>query len=122
MDDLSDKINQLLSDPESMEKIKALAGMLSGAGSPGAGSPGGNENNGLAPEKNGGDDDLNIDPEMIMKITRAVKLMNRDDPRVDLLLALKKNLSVSRQKRVDEAIRILRLLSLMPVLKEQNII
>lgn len=115
MDDLSGKINQLLSDPESMEKIKALAGMLSGGG----GSDDG-ESDDIPASKSGGDD-LNIDPEMLMKITNAVRLMKRDDPRVDLLLALKKNLSAPRQKRVDEAIRILRLLSLMPVLKEQNL-
>lgn len=137
MDDISEKINQLFSDPNSMQQIKNLAGMLSGSGM-------GNQNNNAAqnaPQNNnfgfGGmnmnkptqppsssnqsEDMPNIDPAMIMKLSSAMQMMNRPDPRVDLLRALKENLSDARQKKVDDAIKILRLLSLMPVLQEQGI-
>lgn len=118
MDDLTGKINDLLSDPESMEKIKNLASMFSGS------SGGGNSNEEHEeheqPKKQEGGDDLPIDPAMLMKITQAMKLMKRDDPRIDLLLALRQNLSEPRRKKIDEAIHILRLLSLMPLLREQG--
>lgn len=116
MDDLSGKINQLLSDPASMEKIKNLAGMLSN--SSGGQSDDAAEQDG-GEEENGGD--MQFDPEMLLKMQKAISFMKQDDPRVDLLIALKKNLSVTRQKKCDEAIHILRLLSLMPMLREQGL-
>jgi hypothetical protein len=150
MDDLSGKINELLSDPESMQRIKSLAGMLTGSG---MGSSQGNFTNSQQnsppptenqnnmgnmgnqnfnpfnamnsqpppPPSSGGPGDFNIDPQMIMKITQAMRVMNQADPRIDLLMALKENLGDSRQKKVDDAIKILKLLSLMPLLKEQGI-
>jgi hypothetical protein len=86
-----------------------LAGML-GMGGGGSSS---------ASKQQGGG--LNFDPSMIMKLKDAFLLMNKDDPRVDLLLALKPNLSETRQVKIDEAIRILRLLSLMPLLRDNGI-
>jgi hypothetical protein len=117
MDDLTGKINELLSDPESMEKIKALAGMFAGS------SGGGNSNSGTTPKHEEGKDDggLPIDPEMLLRIKNALDIMKKDDPRIDLLLALKPNLSNQRRQKIDEAIHILRLLSLVPLLREQGI-
>ena len=117
MDDLTGKINELLSDPESMEKIKNLAGMFaasSGGENSSAGSSEGHK------EENDGSG-FNIDPEMLFKIKNALDIMKKDDPRVDFLIALKPNLSDMRRKKVDEAIHILKLLSLMPMLREQGI-
>lgn len=143
MDDLSDRINALLSDPESMEKIKNLAGMLGGSGVLGGDFGGGQKGDAPRPDASRSDNDAPrsdaprsgappehhsgsgeepiIDPAMLLKITSALRAVQKEDPRVDLLLALKKNLSESRQKKVDEAIHILRLLSLVPVLREQGI-
>lgn len=144
MDDLSGKINELLSDPESMQRIKNLASMLSSsAGGDGGGGfsppPGGskqagfssgtNQSGGFEPmnmntamsQQGGNAPDFNIDPSMLMKISGAMQMMNRPDPRVDLLMALRENLSGRRQKKIDDAVKILRLLSLLPMLKEQGI-
>lgn len=117
MDDLTGKINELLSDPESMEKIKNLAGMFaaSGDGNPPSNAAGEHD------DKGGGIDGFPIDPEMLLKLKTAMDLMRKDDPRVDFLVALKPNLSSDRRKKVDEAIHILRLLSLMPMLRDQGI-
>lgn len=117
MDDLSDKINSLLSDPESMEKIKNLAGMFSASnGDGGSGSP---EPQKESDSKPG---DFQIDPEMLFKVQKALDVMKKDDPRIDLLLALRPNMSESRRQKIDEAIHILRLLSLMPLLRDQGIL
>jgi Predicted membrane protein len=123
MDDLSGKINELLSDPESMEKIKNLASMFASSSGGGASSESEPSDGGGGGGKSGGGGDggFPIDPAMLMKLKSAMDLMHKDDPRVDLLLALKPNLSGDRRKKIDEAIHILRLLSLMPMLREQGI-
>lgn len=155
MDDISGKINELFSNPESMEKIKALVGMLTagqnaqnaagGQPSPGGqnaaaqnnfssvgsepatenSGPAGNGSNGggqnaAGQNTPGGFGDLGFDPAILLKIQQAMSLMKKGDPRIDLLLALKPNLNTSRQKKVDEAIHIMRLLNIMPLLREQG--
>lgn len=123
MDDLSDKINSLLSDPKSMEKIKNLASMFSSSnGSDNNGNDHGTGNGSEEPPKENHNKtgDLQIDPEMLFKVKKALDVMKKDDPRIDLLLALRPNMSEMRQHKIDEAIHILRLLSLMPLLREQG--
>lgn len=118
MDDLTGKINELLSDPESMEKIKNLAGMFTASSASGGTQSSDNQSR---QDNNSGGDNFPIDPAMLLKIKSALDIMKKDDPRVDFLLALKPNLSDPRQKKVDEAIHILKLLSLAPMLREQGI-
>lgn len=119
MDDLSDKISSLLSDPESMEKIKNLASMFSASNSDGDnGADNGSEEPPRENHSKAGD--LQIDPEMLFKVQKALSVMKKDDPRIDLLLALRPNMSEMRRQKIDEAIHILRLLSLMPLLREQG--
>jgi hypothetical protein len=107
MDDLSGKINELFSNPESMEMIKNLMGML-----------GGNGGENREEEKKPPQDDFPFDPSVILKIKKAFDLMKKDDPRVTFLLALKPNLSEERCKKVDEAIHLLKLINLLPLLQE----
>jgi hypothetical protein len=114
MDDLQSKMNELFSSPEGMEKIKNIVSMLSNSGG----------GDGAEPQKekgnDGGDNGLNFDPAMLLKLTQAFNAMKKGDPRIDLLLALKLNLSDPRRKKVDEAIQIMRLINMMPLLKEQG--
>lgn len=119
MDDISSRLNDLFSSPEGMEKIKNLVGMLSQNGGAGDAS-GGTETGGQAPPEEDSSGDFSIDPATIATIGRAFSAMKRGDPRIDLLLALKPNLSDGRRKRVDEAIQIMRLINIMPLLREQG--
>ncbi len=66
---------------------------------------------------------FNFDPQTIAKIMKIMnKLSSRpQDPRCDLLTALKPMLSKDRQKKADEAINMLRILSLLPMLGELGI-
>lgn len=111
MDDLSGKINELFSNPESMDKIRNLIGMLSNNGA-------GNEPK--EEEKSSSKNDFSFDTDTLMKIQKALSIMKKDDPRVEFLLALKPNLSESRAKRIDEAIHLMRLINLIPLLQEGN--
>jgi hypothetical protein len=108
MDDISGKINELFSNPESMEKIKNIIGML--------GVNGGDAQE--EPPKKSASDDLPFDSSTLLKMKKAFDLMKKDDPRVTFLLALKPNLSEDRRKKVDEAIHLLKLINLIPLLQE----
>lgn len=50
------------------------------------------------------------------------KLMNSDDDRIRLIEALKPLLSEGRQKRADEAEKMLRLMSALPALKDSGLL
>lgn len=61
-----------------------------------------------------------IDPKMLGKITSVMSMLNKKDSRVELISALKPFLSSSRQVKADEAMKIIRLIELIPILKEQG--
>ena len=65
---------------------------------------------------------LGADAQMISKISGIMQAMNRDDSRCDLLRALKPLLRPERQHRADEAIRLLKIISMLPMLREQNLL
>lgn len=106
MDELNERLSALLSNPEGMEKIKAMAQNL--IGSPLPESP-------PTPSEDPGID--------IGAVTKMLTLLknNKDDDRVRLLLALKPNLSPEKQQKVDSAIKILKLIDLAPLLKDAGL-
>lgn len=111
MDELTSKITELLQDPEGMEKIKTMAEGLMG-----------NSQNAEPDILQSSENPLgDIDVGAVM---RAISLFKNsgNDNRSNLLLALKPHLSTDRQPRVDKAIKILRLVSLIPVFREQGIL
>lgn len=105
MDDLSQKLSALLNDPEGFAEIKALAEGLLGEGNTQKSEP--------QPADN-------IDIAAIMKILNALKSTN--DKSVELLLALKPHLSAERQHRIDTAIKLLKIYSILPLIKDSNIL
>ena len=119
MDDLANRLSELLESPDGMDTIKALAGQLLGgndgasAGPPSAPEPAADSGgtglssmlSSISPEQIG----------MMMKIGSALNAQ-QDDDRSRLLLALKPHLSPMRQKRVDNAIQILKLINILPLL------
>lgn len=61
----------------------------------------------------------NIDFDMVMKAKKIFDKMNSTkDKNVDLIMALKPHLSPEKQNRADQALRILRLFDVLPLLKE----
>lgn len=97
MDSLSEKLSSILNDPESIEQLKNIASGLSFSAEP------------KEEEK-----ESDFDVKSIMSLMSSMKA-ETDESR--LLLALKPHLSSKRQKRVDSAIKILRLLQIAPLLK-----
>ncbi len=137
MDDLNSQINQILNDPQSMQMLQNIAQSLgmSGGNSPNQAptappqpvisqsnmdigslisqlSGSGNQSVSAAPA---------LDMNALMQVQRAMSLFNQGSQSVDLLRALRPLLSMSRQKKVDDAIRILQLLQMLPLLKDSGI-
>ncbi|MBO4733806.1 MAG: hypothetical protein J5662_04930 [Clostridia bacterium] len=108
MDDINRKLEDILNDPESMERVRQMAGALLGED---------------APEKDGRDGDSKINSEDVGRMMNLIsRLENREnDNRAKLLLALKPHLTGKRQEKVDSAVKLLKLIEALPLLKEAGI-
>ena len=67
-------------------------------------------------------EDFGIDPQMISKIMQIMSTLSKqkDSPGCDLLRALRPMLSPEKQKKTDEAIAMLRIMSLLPIINEMK--
>lgn len=120
MDDLSSMLSGILNSPDGMEKIKNMAQNLFGdtnqafSPAPEQTSVPNNQSSGFG----------EISPNEIagmMKVVTALK-SGANDSNAQLLMSLRPHLSPQRQKRVDEAVKILRLVSMLPVIKNAGIL
>ncbi|MBQ7548365.1 MAG: hypothetical protein IJT03_01525 [Clostridia bacterium] len=104
MDNINDIISSLSS--EDIEALKNAADSIFGAE-----KAGGSEGRRAAPDAGPA-----VSPEMLMKISRVMAAMNKNDgKRARLLEALKPNLSRERRKKADEAMQLIRLMDIMPM-------
>ena len=117
MEDISRKINEILSDPEMMEQIKGLAGMFGQGSESSQPKKAEQQNNSLA--------SLNMpDPNMLgtmMKIAPLIQSAGGEDDSTKLLRALKPFLKGERAERIDGAIRMMGFIKMLPLLKNSGI-
>lgn len=109
MDDLNEKLNRLLSDPEGLAKIQAAMSALGGGDTPPPPPP-------PQPEQPLPD---------LAGLTRLMPLLSgagQDTEDTRLLYALKPYLHGHRAQRLEEAVRLLKLAHLLPLLQEQGIL
>ena len=121
MENLNDLIASLT--PEDINALKEAASTLfsNGADLPFSDERSTSENKKTNHAENftGFDYSSAFNPDMFSNIGRIMSLMNSDSGRrCKLIEALKPNLSLERQKKADEAMQILRLLELMPMISE----
>ena len=125
MPDLSEQLSAILQNPEAQRNIRNL---LSSLGQNGDSSP--NQNSSAPPfdfselfnqnqPKNPEPQIPDIDINMLMKLRGIFSKMNCDDSNVNLLRALRPHLK--NPQKVDGAINILRLMSVLPALEESGI-
>ncbi len=113
MDDITEKITSLLNDPQGMETIRNIAQSFMGA-----------QNTPPEPKEETPDEELPISPAQLsgmMQMLSALQNNRADDKRTHLLLALKPHLSEERQKKVDKAVKLLKLSSLLPLIQESGL-
>ena len=111
-----DSISELLSSvsPEELERLKGVAQNLLSQNKENASD--------APPKKESGDGALGgisslFGRDTAKMIATVAKALNQDDDRTKFIAALKPLLSEERQKRADEAMRFLRLMDALPLLK-----
>ena len=112
MDDLFGKMQSVLSDPESMQQLQELASLLGN-------DDDSDEEQAAHQEKSSEDSGFDIG-----KIMQLSSLMNstKNDEDAALLLALKPHLKEERQKKVDKAVKLLKLIDVWKTLKDTGIL
>lgn len=104
-----DRVQEVLSDPESMQQIQELASMLS-AEMGGSQPTQSDEPNGAPTADTPPTTDAPTDDFDVSKVFKLVQLLNgaSDSQDATLLLAIKPYLTPERQGRVDRAIRLMK--------------
>lgn len=129
-DSLSEKLSQLLNSPEGMQKIQstlAALGMGDGAeeetraaSGPAAAPSMGELASALSlsgETGKGGSPEL----QMMARLAPLLSGMKGEDDNTRLLKSLRPFLSGDREERLDESIKIMRLMKILPLLREQDL-
>jgi len=116
MDDLSKKIEQFLNSPDSMDKIASALSAFSAA--PEASSDPIVKEKPATSEVSDGSPADGIDIGMLMKLAPLFAGTGKDDKNTVLLKALRPYFHGDREKRLDGALHIVRLMNLLPILQE----
>ncbi|MDO4863904.1 MAG: hypothetical protein Q4A05_07025 [Ruminococcus sp.] len=125
MDDVMDKVSGLLSDEESVRQLSELAKMFMsdvGEGSTDTEDGSSAESGSSAEDSTGSDTGGMPDIETILKLTSLAGAFTQSDKNADLLLALKPHLGEEKQKRVDRAVKLLKLIAVWNMAKESGLL
>lgn len=107
MDDLNEKLTRLLSSPDGMEKIQSVMAAL-----------GGTLPQEETPPPPTTPTDPGVDLSALTKLLPLLGNMNADNEDTRLLSALRPYLHGQRAVRLEESMRLLRLMKLLPLLQE----
>ena len=121
-DDMMGKIQEMLSDEESMKQLSELAKMFSSSE-----NDNNNHNKEMAEEKSEAafpSGDFGLGDIDITKLFKVQEIMSKasNDKSAELLLALKPLLREERQAKVDKAVKILKLFAVWTVLKDSGLL
>jgi len=124
MEDLTGKIADILSDPEMMNTIKGLSGLLGSSES-------GNSNESDCSEDKTSTEEQSSKEEspfpfeimqMMLKVMPILSSIKKEDKYTNFLSALRPLLSESKRKKLDNSSQILQLIKILPLLKNQGIL
>lgn len=119
MDELTGKLNQILSDPQSMAQIQNIMSSMGLGGQSSA--PSAPASADISPAAA----PAVPEPEIAAALTGLMPLLSnfrKEDDTTRLLSALRPLLSDARQKKVDEAMKILRIIRIIPMVKNTGIL
>ena len=130
MEDMMSKIQGMLSDEESLKKIKDLADMIMSPNDSGdeseeyAQNDGDNTSSSFKDENNSesSDDGLGFDIGMLLKLAGLFNSSPQGDKNTQLLLALKPLLKEEKQEKVDKAVKMMKLFAVWTVVKESGML
>jgi hypothetical protein len=95
-----------------IEDISAILGLLASGGEEKQSSDSGESSGGIF-----GD----IDPEMLLRLVSVFSQLGERDRNTDLLLALKPHLRAENRPKVDNAVQIMKLITIMSALNDNNL-
>lgn len=107
MDDITEKIQSLLNDEESMRQIQELAAMFSSG------------DTAEQSEQEQPSDGIGINPAAIMQLIGA---MSVQDKNCELLLALREHLSAEKQQKIDKAVKLMKLYNIFIAMRENGML
>lgn len=127
MDDLSEKLSGILSDPEAMKEIAALASQL-GVDAPGVHTEAGGTRADTRADQRADTRPETLIPQMpkpddgtaalLTGLMPMLGSLRQDDDTTRLLEAMRPFLSEERRRKLDRAKRLIRVMKLMPLLKD----
>lgn len=112
MDDLNEKLTRLLSSPEGMQKIQSAMAALGGV------LPQEDEPQESAPAPPSVPAEGGVDLAALSKILPLLGSMNQENEDTRLLAALRPYLHGQRATRLEESMRLIKLMKLLPLLTE----
>lgn len=127
MSDLTEKLMELLSDSENMEKIQSLSNLIN------ASTDGSNDSSSTSQKKKNDDphepqqeqsasDIIPLDAiQTMMKLMPLISSLNKEDENTRLLYALRPHLGAKRQAKLDELVKMLQIFKLLPLLRSQGL-
>lgn len=95
-----------------IEDISAILGLLASGGEEKQDNDSGESTGGIF-----GD----IDPEMLLRLVSVFSQLGERDRNTDLLLALKPHLRAENRPKVDNAVQIMKLITIMSALNDNNL-
>jgi hypothetical protein len=114
-----DKISGLLSDEESVRQLSELAKMFM---SETDGESAGEESDGSADSSESSDGGGMPDIDKILKLTSLAGAFTQNDKNTELLMALRPHLGEEKQKRIDKAVKLMRLIAVWNIAKESGLL
>ena len=109
MDDLSEKLSGILNDPDAMRDIAALASQL------GVDAPGVHKEEEKRSEPHMSSNDTAA---QLMALAPMLGSLKQEDDTTRLLDAMRPFLSEERQQKLDKAKRLIKVMKLMPLIKD----
>lgn len=85
---------------------------------------GNNESNTAASSEGGGGEDIfgGVDIEAVMKLGEMLSNMNKPDDNTRLLLALKPHLRPENRIKVDNALKLMKIMNILPLIRESGVL
>ena len=119
MDDMLGKMGAILSDPESVKQLQELAQMLQQE-SNSENTP--EEEITSEKEPSANEDGGGFDMSMLLRMQGLMGAIQTNDEDTKLLLALRPHLKDRRQKKVDQAVKLLKLYAVFSAVKENGLL
>ncbi|MBQ8683137.1 MAG: hypothetical protein IJ518_01305 [Clostridia bacterium] len=125
MDDLNEKLTGLLTSPEGMAKLQSVMAALTGGEAPLLSAPAPSPSAPPPSTAETAGQGLGSSLPDIGTLTKLLPLlsgMGQENEDTRLLRALRPYLHGEREKRLDETMRLLQMLRLLPILQEQGVL